>query len=390
MEREKSCQSSQTSTLRPILTSYRYFVLKDFYAIGEDDREKPEIPDFFQVIDEAMGAEQSKVPSPIDDVAHEPIFPITYSNTSPRPRRRLVDERPSSCSSGLPAKTDLKKLSNVEPFSALNEDMPTEPSCSVSSQDRARKRKREIALGEIDPNLSSPPKKIAKTNDEPGKKVSSHNPEEIPAQERVSPGPNSHPNITKEPSDRKRPNAVSTAAPLFTRPVITARKVNQTRVMSAINPVVRIPSNRLVPIERVLSIIPLAKLRGYTRRNDVYDVFVVVYSVGSEVIKRSRMPAKRDLRVIDPSTEKKVLLSIFVDPDKFKPAVGTIALIRSVTTHEWDGGMINVYPKQCEGKQWFLPDPVGIPGCDVAHLRAWWTKKQAEEAKRIHEEKTQE
>lgn len=364
-------------------------MLKDFYAIGEDDREKPEIPDFFQVVDEAMGAEQSKVPSPIDDVTDEPIFPITYSSSSSRPRRRLVDERPSSCSAGLSARTD-KKLSNVEPASAVAEGMPKVPSCSVSSQDRARKRKLEIALGEIDPNLSSPPKKIAKSNDEPGQKDSSHNPEKISSLERVSPVPKSHPNTTKEPDDRKRPNAANTATSSLTKPVVTTPKINQTKVMSTINPALRIPSNRLAPIERALSTIPLAKLRGYTRRNDVYDVFVVVYSVGNEVIKRSRMPAKRDLRVIDPSTEKKVLLSIFVDPDKFKPAVGTIALIRSVTTHEWDGGMINVYPKQCEGKQWFLPDPVGFPGCDVAHLREWWTKKQAEEAKRVQEVKTQE
>lgn len=364
-------------------------MLKDFYAIGEDEREKPEVPDFFQVIDEAMGAEQSKVPSPMDDMTDEPIFPITYSNSSSRPRRRLVDEHPLSCSSGLSAKSDLKKLGNVEPVSAAAEGTPELPPCSASSQDRARKRKLEIALGEIDPNLSSPSKKNSKITDDPGKKVSSYNHEKVSSQERASPFPNSYPNITKEPADKERPNAVSTATSSLTKPVVTARKTNQAKVMSAATSAPRIPSHRLAPIERALNIIPLAKLRGYTRRNDVYDVFVVVHSVGGEVIKRSRMPAKRDLRIIDPSTDKKVLLSIFVDPDKFKPAAGTIALIRSVTTHEWDGGMINVYPKQCEGKQWFLPDPVGIPGCDVAHLRQWWTKKQAEEVKRVQEDKAQ-
>ena len=50
--------------------------------------------------------------------------------------------------------------------------------------------------------------------------------------------------------------------------------------------------------------------------------------------------------------------------------------------------MINVYPNQCEGKQWFLPDPVGVPGCDAEGMRQWWVKKQTDEAEKVQHEKT--
>jgi len=133
------------------------------------------------------------------------------------------------------------------------------------------------------------------------------------------------------------------------------------------------------PIERFLNIKPLAAFRGYRRRSDIYDVFVVIHSVGDSVIKRLRMPPKRDIRIVDPSTDKRVLLSVFVEPENFIPVVGTIALIRSVSTHEFEGGMLNIYPNHCEGKAWFLPNPVGIEGCDVEAMRLWWARMQAKE-----------
>lgn len=140
-----------------------------------------------------------------------------------------------------------------------------------------------------------------------------------------------------------------------------------------------------LPIERPLNIKPLAAFRGYRRRNDIFDVFAVIHSVGDSVIKRQAMPPKRDLRIVDPSTDKKVLLSVFVDPDNFVPAIGTIALIRSVSTHHWEGGMLRIYPTHCEGRDWFQPNPVGIAGCDVEAMRQWWTQTHAEVAEEQRE-----
>ena len=82
---------------------------------------------------------------------------------------------------------------------------------------------------------------------------------------------------------------------------------------------------------------------------------------------------------MDPSTDKRVLVSVFVDPASFVPEVGTVALFRSMTTHEWERGMLNVYPQHCGGRKWFVRDPVGVEGCDVMGLRDWWERKMEKE-----------
>ena len=135
----------------------------------------------------------------------------------------------------------------------------------------------------------------------------------------------------------------------------------------------------LLPISRPLCIRSLESVSGrHAIRNKVYDFFAVICFVEAQVVKPAMMPPKRDIRIMDPSIDKKVLVSIFVDPLKFKPAVGTIALFRSLTTHEWDRGMLNAYPQHCGGKNWFIVDPVGVEGCNVEKLREWWKKKSAE------------
>lgn len=135
----------------------------------------------------------------------------------------------------------------------------------------------------------------------------------------------------------------------------------------------------LVPIRRPLCIRSLESVSGsHAIRNKVYDFFAVICLVEAQVVKPAMMPPKRDIRIMDPSIDKKVLVSIFVDPLRFKPAVGTVALFRSLTTHEWDRGMLNAYPQHCGGKNWFIVDPVGVEGCNVEKLREWWKKKSAE------------
>lgn len=139
-------------------------------------------------------------------------------------------------------------------------------------------------------------------------------------------------------------------------------------------------SQGLLAIKSPLRICTLDSLTGRNAtRNKVHDVFAIVYSVQESVVKPPKnMPRKRDIRIVDPSTEKKVLVSVFVDPDNFKPTVGTVALFRNLTTHEWDSGMLNVYHDKCAGKAWFIKDPVEVEGCDVKVLREWWGKKNSE------------
>lgn len=139
------------------------------------------------------------------------------------------------------------------------------------------------------------------------------------------------------------------------------------------------PRQTLLPIKRPLCIRTLQSVSGvHASRNKVFDFFAVIYSIEAQVVKPPMMPLKRDMRIVDPSTDKKVLVSVFVNPLNFKPSVGTIALFRSLTTHEWDRGMLNAYPQQCEGKNWFIVDPIGVKGCDVPALRNWWNMKSTE------------
>ena len=139
-------------------------------------------------------------------------------------------------------------------------------------------------------------------------------------------------------------------------------------------------SKGLLAIKRPLRVCPLVSLTGRNAtRNKVHDVFAIVCSVQESVVKPPKnMPRKRDIRIMDPSTDKKVLVSVFVDPDNFQPTVGTIALFRNLTTHEWDSGMLNVYHDKCAGRVWFIKDPVEVEGCDVNALKEWWERKKSE------------
>lgn len=139
-------------------------------------------------------------------------------------------------------------------------------------------------------------------------------------------------------------------------------------------------SQGLLAIKTPLRICTLESLTGRNAtRNKVHDVFAVVCSVQEYVVKPPKnMPRKRDIRIMDPSTDKKVLVSVFVDPDNFKPTVGTVALFRNLTTHEWDSGMLNVYHDKCAGKAWFIKDPVAVEGCEVKVLKEWWEKRNSE------------
>ena len=143
-----------------------------------------------------------------------------------------------------------------------------------------------------------------------------------------------------------------------------------------------VSSRPLLPVLRPLRVTPLADVTGLkASRNKIKDICAVVYSVDPKTMKRKGgSDILRQLRLIDRSTKKKVLFSTFIDPTDFMPSPGTVALFRSVTTHEWDGGSLNAYHRDCGGRDWFIPDPVGVPGCDVEGLRVLWKEFSALES----------
>ena len=158
------------------------------------------------------------------------------------------------------------------------------------------------------------------------------------------------------------------------RPETTSKRLHKSQEPPRSSP------PQLQPISRPIRVTALAQLTGANAtRNEIHDVFAVVCSVDENIISRKGMQDTRHIRIMDPSTTKKVLLSVFVDPHQFKPSVGTVALIRSVLTHTWDGGSLNVYSKQCRGRQWFIEEPVGVAGCDTEALKAWWARGGGDE-----------
>ena len=112
-------------------------------------------------------------------------------------------------------------------------------------------------------------------------------------------------------------------------------------------------------------------------RNQVHDVFAIVCPVDTNIKNIKNLPQQRDLHVTDASTDREVLMNVLVDAVSFNPALGTVALFCSVTTHEWMGGSLKAYPKDCCGRKWCIPDPVGIEGCDGEGLRRSWLDRIA-------------
>ncbi|KAL9008100.1 MAG: hypothetical protein Q9173_006741 [Seirophora scorigena] len=124
---------------------------------------------------------------------------------------------------------------------------------------------------------------------------------------------------------------------------------------------------------------PLVALTGPNKqRNTKHDVLALITSV-SEIIKCTGMPPKRDLRLIDISTIKKVCLSVFANAEDFHPEPGTVALFKHLTTHDCDGGSLSAYAKDCQNQEWFVPDPPGFENGEVAQLKDCWARLQFSE-----------
>lgn len=115
------------------------------------------------------------------------------------------------------------------------------------------------------------------------------------------------------------------------------------------------------------------------QQNWMVNILAVVSSISD--VQPSHLPPyhQRTARLTDPSTSKHVLLTVFLDPDDFTPAVGSVVLILGVKNHRFDGGSLKKYasdrPKS--GGRWWFEEPDELGWCDVAGLRAWWDSKRA-------------
>lgn len=176
----------------------------------------------------------------------------------------------------------------------------------------------------------------------------------------------------------------------------------------------RVPSDTHAPLQSALFpaclITPLAEITSpSTPRHTLASVLAQITHVSAHTFKPASLPLrKRDLRIRDSSTRKRVLLSVFVDADAFQPAVGTVALFRGVRSHEWGGGNLKKWPRDYVGgwakagkestaataaveptaESWYVPEPAGkVEGISVEtveHIRSSVSKwAQEEEEERV-------
>ncbi|KAL8946263.1 MAG: hypothetical protein Q9222_007319 [Ikaeria aurantiellina] len=125
---------------------------------------------------------------------------------------------------------------------------------------------------------------------------------------------------------------------------------------------------------------PLVAITGPNkRRNTHHDVLALIVYVSADLVQRPGMPPKRELRIMDISTMKKVYLSVFANPETFQPEAGIVALFKNLTTHDYDGGSLNAYSKDCKDTEWFIPDPPGFGNGEVAQLKDCWARLQYSE-----------
>ncbi|KAI9785402.1 MAG: hypothetical protein M1816_000417 [Peltula sp. TS41687] len=135
----------------------------------------------------------------------------------------------------------------------------------------------------------------------------------------------------------------------------------------------------LSPIYRPLDLRSLSCLKKtFPQQNLIIDVIALIDWVSPEKVERTTIGCKRELKLVDHTTDKKVLLSVFDDPENFTPTVGTVALFRNVRNHRWDGYSLNAYEKDCKGYDWFIPNPDWVHESLVNHLREWWVENRVE------------
>ncbi|GAP83888.1 putative cyclin-like f-box [Rosellinia necatrix] len=122
----------------------------------------------------------------------------------------------------------------------------------------------------------------------------------------------------------------------------------------------------------------LAKLRSIPnlpyKQNWSVNVLCVISAI-SDVEPAGIPPyTQRQARLADPSTDKHVLLTVFLDPHLFNPGVGSVVLLIGVKNHRFDGGSLKKYAsdRPVSGENWWYENPTQFDWCDVDEIHQWW------------------
>ncbi|KAI1496507.1 hypothetical protein F5X99DRAFT_70142 [Biscogniauxia marginata] len=125
----------------------------------------------------------------------------------------------------------------------------------------------------------------------------------------------------------------------------------------------------------------LTKLRAIPnlpyKQNWSVNILAVVSAISD--VEPSGLPPyrQRQARLADPSTDKHVLLTVFLDPQEFAPSVGSVVLLLGVKNHRFDGGSLKKYASDRArvGESWWYENPAELSWCDVAGLARWWRNR---------------
>ncbi|GAO17462.1 uncharacterized protein UV8b_05985 [Ustilaginoidea virens] len=118
------------------------------------------------------------------------------------------------------------------------------------------------------------------------------------------------------------------------------------------------------------------------------NVLAIVASVSP--VESSNLPPyrQRTARITDPSTAKQVHLTVFLDPDKFDPKVGSAVLLTGVKNHRFDGGSLKKYASDRGHGRWWFEDPWELTWCDVKGIKDWWAEMEVYFASQVSDEMT--
>ena len=317
-----------------------YLKIADFYAIGLEERNDREIA--------ILGSSRRPLLDP--KARQESVFQDPLLEDSAN------SHAPVSNFSGQESTNARNEGSSIEPLATSSEELPGDllgRNVALSQPSPSQKRKRDAALNELDSDRLQRRRKTQSSG-------SDQESEAAPALKNGLLGvgnvrsdlerdDGTHletvpPDFDPKDNQDKNENVTHTAG----QDLYTENEPSSTSLY--------IPTNILAPIPRALKISTLASVTGANRtKNEVRDFLGLIVHVDTHTFKPPRMPRKRDLRIMDTSTSKQVVLSVFTDPVNFNPKVGTIAVFRNMTTHDWDGGNLKAYPWLCEGKAWFVP-----------------------------------
>ncbi|KAF9878652.1 hypothetical protein CkaCkLH20_03552 [Colletotrichum karsti] len=114
------------------------------------------------------------------------------------------------------------------------------------------------------------------------------------------------------------------------------------------------------------------------KQNWSVNVLAIIASLSE--LEPSHMPPhkQRTARLVDPSTSKQVILTVFLEAEQFNPKVGSVVLLVGVKNHRFDGGCLKKYvsDRPRPGNRWWFEEPRQFEWCDVDGLKSWWQQKQ--------------